>query len=348
MSNITKSKMKAALLYGPRDLRVEEVDRPVPHEDEILARVKAIGICPSDVRSYEGTYKRQMFPAGKESYGLSGHEWSGEIVEVGSAVKDFVPGDRVVPEIIVPCGICRFCREGVTNLCASKKNIVRGYAEYAIVPSRMLYRVPANVSFEAAAFCEPIAVCIHANEIISPEPGDFVLIVGGGPMGLLHTQISKLSGATVMLSEVIESRLTMAKDFQADAVINPTKEDLAKKVKELTGGYGADAVIVAAGSKGAIESAFKAVAPTGTIVLFGGSYPPVTVEFDPNIIHYGEIKVTGSYDHIPAHMERALKLLSQDAINVEKLISNTFELSSLKEAFELVKTANALKVNVIP
>jgi len=341
-------RMKAALVYGPRDLRIEEVDIPDINDDEVLVRVRVIGICPSDVRAYEGVYKRQMYQYGKDSYGLSGHEWSGEVVETGSSVKDFSPGDRVVPEIIVPCGICKFCRKGMTNLCANKKNIIRGYAQYAKVPSKFLFKIPLNVSFEAAAFAEPIAVCLHTNEIVSPMPGDTILIIGGGPMGLIHLQISKISGATVILSEVIEKRLEMAKEIGADAAVNPAREDLSKKVKELTGGYGADAAIIATGNKTAIESTFKTVSGAGTIIFFGGTYPPVNVEIDPNIIHYGEIKVTGSYDHTPTHVERALKLLSEGSIKVEKLISNTFSLSQLKEAFELVKSADALKVNIKP
>jgi len=348
MTDIGNNKMKAALVYGPKDLRIEEVDIPAINDDEALIRVKTIGICPSDVRSYEGIYKRQLFQYGKDSYGLSGHEWSGEVVKVGNSVKNFSPGDRVVPEIILPCEICKFCRKGMTNLCANKKNIIRGYAEYTKAPSKLLFKIPSNVSFEAAAFAEPIAVCLHTNEIISPMPGDTILIIGGGPMGLIHLQISKISGASVILSEMVERRLKMAEEIGADAVINPAREDLSKKVKELTGGYGADAVIIATGNKIAIESAFKAVSGAGTIVFFGGTYPPVNVEIDPNIIHYGEIRVTGSYDHTPTHIERALKLLSEGLIKVEKLISNTFSLSQLKEAFELVKSADALKVNIKP
>jgi L-iditol 2-dehydrogenase len=345
--HLKKNKMKAALLYGPSDLRVEEVDVPEIKDNEVLIKIKNIGICPSDVRSYLGIYKRQIFPYGRESYGLSGHEWSGEVAEVGENVKDFSVGDHVVPEIIVPCGQCKLCRKGMTNLCQNKSNIVRGYAEYAKAPAKALFRIPENVSFTEAAFSEPIAVCLHTNDIISPKPGETILIIGGGPMGLIHLQISKLSGAKVIVSEIVDSRLKMAEELGADATVNPTKENLQQKVKGLTDGYGADAVIVAGGSKSAIESAFKTVSPAGTIVLFGGTYPPTNIEVDPNIIHYGEIRVTGSYDHLPTHVERALKLLSQKKINVEKLISHTFPLEKLKEAFELVKSAAALKVQIV-
>ena len=348
MARLKEGKMKAAVAYGPRNIRIERVDIPAISDDEVLIRVKVIGICPSDVRSYEGIYKREMYPYGLESYGLSGHEWCGEVAEVGEAVEEFSIGDRVVPEIIIPCGRCKFCRRGMSNICANKRNITRGYAEYAKAPADFLFKIPPNVSFEAAAFTEPIAVCLHTNELISPKPGDTILIIGGGPMGLIHAQISKISGASVVVSEVVEERLRAAEKFGADFVVNPMEEDLNSRVRELTDGYGADAVIVATGNKNAIESGVKTVSNAGTVVLFGGSYPPVNIELDPNIIHYGEIRIIGSYDHTPTHTERALRILCRKLINVEDLVSRTFSLDELERGFETVKRGEALKVNIRP
>lgn len=348
MRSIEKGRMKAAFLYGPKDIRIEEMEIPKPDKGEVLVRVKAIGICPSDVRIYEGVYRKKLTPYGKESYGLSGHEWSGEIVEVGGGVKDFSVHDRVVPEIIVPCGRCKFCMKGMTNLCINKSNVVRGYAEYAKAPAKQMFKIPGNISFEETCFTEPLAVCIHTNEIISPKLGGNVVIIGGGPMGLLHLQLTQLSGAKVILSELIERRLELSKKMGADIVINPNKQDLGSKVKTLTNGYGADAVIVATGGKAAIEDAFKTVSSAGTIVIFGGTYPPTKIEVDPNIIHYGEIKVTGSYDHMPIHVEKALKILSSKMVNVKQLISHSIPLNKLKEGFEIVKNAKGLKVIVKP
>jgi len=340
--------MRAALLYGPGDLRIEEVETPTPGEHEVLVRVRCVGICPSDVRVYEGIYKRRVASYGRESFGLFGHEWSGEVVDVGGSVVGFSVGDRVVPEIIIPCGTCRPCRRGFTNLCVNKRNVIRGYAEYAKAPFENLLKIPDNVSYEEAAFSEPIAVCLHANEMASIRPGDVVLVIGSGPMGLINLQISKLSGASVIVSEVVEGRLEMARRMGADVVVNPAREDLAERVREAAGGYGADAVIVATGNKAAIEAAFESIGPAGTVVLFGGTYPPIKVEVDPNLIHYGEVRVVGSYDHLPVHMERALMLLSRRSIDVRSLISHTFGLEQLKEGFELVKTGRALKVVVKP
>ncbi|WP_455367210.1 zinc-dependent alcohol dehydrogenase [[Eubacterium] cellulosolvens] len=343
-----KVKMKAAVAYGPSDIKIEYVDTPSLEDDDVLVKVKAIGVCPSDVRVYKGVYKRKYYEYGSDSYGLSGHEWSGEVAEVGDSVKQFAIGDRVAPEILVPCHTCRACRRGVVNLCPNKKVLNRGYAEYVKVPSEFLFLLPPKVSYEAAAFVEPIATVLRANEKISPRPGDIVLVIGAGPMGLLHLQVSKLSGATVAVSEVVASRLKMAKKLDADAIINPAKEDLQKRIKELTNGYGADHIVVSTGDTKAIESAFTAVNSTGTILLFGGTYPPSTVPVDPNLIHYNEIRVIGSFAHRTVNVEKALKILSDNAIRTEELISNTFRLDQLKEAFELVDSGRSLKVNVKP
>ncbi len=343
-----KRTMKAAMLYGPKDLRVEEVDIPQLDASEALVKVDSVGVCQSDIRAYLGIYKRQLFPPGRGSYGLSGHEWSGQVVEIGKSVDGLSVGDRVVPEIILSCGTCRFCAKGATNLCRSKTFINRGYAEYAKAPARLLLAIPDRTSYEEAAFAEPIAVCLHTNDIVSPRPGDNVLIVGAGPMGLIHTQIAKLSGANVIVSEVFQRRLDAAERLGADVTINPTSENLAARVKGMTEGYGADAVICATGSRKALEDALTAVSSTGKVVLFGGTYPPEKMQIDPNIIHYGEICVTGSYDHLPVHMHRALRLLESQKLSIASLVSDRTSLEQLKEAFELAMTSKALKVVVKP
>ncbi len=343
-----KGKMKAAIAYGPSDIKIEYVDTPSLNDDDALIKVKAIGVCPSDVRVYKGIYKKKYYEYGPDSYGLSGHEWSGEVAQVGNSVKQFAVGDRVAPEILVPCHTCWACRRGAVNLCPNKKVLNRGYAEYVKVPSKFLFPLPSKVSYEAAAFVEPIATVLRANEKISPRPGDTVLVIGAGPMGLLHLQVSKLSGATVVVSEVVAGRLKVAEKLGANAVINPAKEDLQNRIKELTDGHGADHIIVSTGNTEAIKSAFTAVSSTGTILLFGGTYPPSTVPVDPNLIHYNEIRVIGSFAHRTVNVEKALKILSDNAIRAEELISNTFRLDQLKEAFELVDSGRSLKVNVKP
>ncbi len=343
-----KGKMKAALLYGPQNLRVDEVDIPPLSDSEALVRVRSIGVCQSDIRSYLGIYRRQLFPWGEESYGLSGHEWSGEVAEVGESARGISPGDRVVPEIILSCGVCRPCARGMTNLCRNKKFINRGYAQYAKAPTQQLIKIPPSVSYEQAAFAEPIAVCLHTNDLVTPKPGEIVLIVGAGPMGLIHAQVTKLSGATVVVSEILEERLNMAKKLGADYTFNPSSENLRLRLNELTENNGADAVICATGAPGAIEDGVTAVGSGGKLVLFGGTYPPEKVLIDPNTIHYGEICIIGSYDHLPIHMHRAINLLNSRKIDVDSLISHMLDLDRIEEAFQLAMNSASLKVLVRP
>lgn len=340
--------MKAALLYAPGDVRIGDVDVPSISDDQVLIRIRAVGICQSDIRVIKGLSRKKYFSYGYDSYGLTGHEWSGEIVELGKKVHGFDVGDRVVPEIIISCGKCKMCIEGRTNLCLNKQYVIRGYAEYAVAPYTNLYRVPQSVSFEDAALAEPIAVALHANRIAKPRPGSLILIIGSGPMGLLNLMISKLSGANVVMSDVIDERLQMAKSLGADGVVNPAKEDIITRINELNDGYGADVVIVSASSIKAVEDGLKAVRPGGKLVIFAGSIAPEELKLDPNYVHYNEVTITGSYDHLTKDLVDALKLLSLRRIDVNSIISHSVSLLDLYKGVEIAESHMGLKVIVKP
>lgn len=340
-------KMKAAVLYGPLDVRVEEVPVPKIRSDEVLIKVDTVGICPSDIKNYVRTDGKIWFPYGPEGYGLSGHELSGTVVEVGDDVKDVKVGDNVVPEIMYPCGSCKYCKKGLLNLCQYKEHLNHGYSEYIAVKAKYLYKIPPNVTFEKAAFSEPLAVVLHTNDVIMPRPDDYVLIVGAGPMGLLHLMVTKLSGAKVIVSEINEKRLNFAKQLGADYVINPTKLDLQEEVKKITG-YGADGVIVTIGNKAAIESGIQAAGPASTVAIFASAYPDITISINPNIIHWREMKITGSYEHMPIDMQRALNLMNDNKIDPTVIVTGRFKLDNIKEAFEYVRNSEGLKAQVKP
>jgi len=339
-------KMKAALLYGPEDVRVEEVDTPIPGKGEVLVKVRCVGICQSDLRVIKGVYKNKYFDYGKDSYGLSGHEWSGEVAMLGQGVENLEIGQHVVPEIIIPCDSCRVCRKGMTNLCPNKKNILRGYAEYAVVPAKNLYVVSPEVSFEEAALTEPVAVCLHTNEIINPRPGDNIMIIGSGPMGLLHLQISKLSGARVIISDILDERLKVAEKLGADLTVNPNKHNLKDEVLKFTDNYGADAVIVSVGGRKAMQDALVCVGIGGKVIEFAGSYPTESIDLDLNTLHYKMITMTGSYDHLPIHMDRAIRLIEKKVLNVKSIISHTVNFDDLYNGFRLAASKEGLKVIV--
>ncbi len=201
------------------------------------------------------------------------------------------------------------CIDGRTNLCLNKQYIIRGCAEYAVVPYTNLYKVPQSIDFEEAALIEPIAVTLHAYTLAEPSPGKLVLIIGAGPMGLLNLLINKLSGSYVLVSDIIDEGLQKAESLGADGVINPMKEDISNRIKELNDGYGADIVIVSTSSVRAIEDGFKAVRSGGKLLIFAGSIAPPEVKLDPNYIHYNEVTITGSYDHLPKDLIKTLIII---------------------------------------
>ncbi|MEM2003616.1 MAG: alcohol dehydrogenase catalytic domain-containing protein [Nitrososphaerota archaeon] len=348
VATMMRNKMKAALLYGPGDVRVEEVDVPHINDDQVLIRVRAVGICQSDIRVIKGISKKRYFSYGRDSYGLTGHEWSGEIVDLGKNTKGISIGDRVVPEIIISCGKCKMCIEGRSNLCINKEYIIRGYAEYAVAPYNHLYKIPHDIDFEEAALAEPLAVTLHANTIANPQPGTTVVIIGAGPMGLLNLMLSKLSGARVIVSDIIDERLQKAKYLGADDVINPMRENITTRLREVNDGFGADIVIVCASSTKAIENGINAVGSGGKLLFFAGNITPAEINIDPNYIHYNEITITGSYDHLPRDFTNALKLISLRKVNVKSIISHYTSLIDLPNGLEIAESRAGLKVMIKP
>jgi len=339
--------MRAAFVYGPRDIRVEDAPVPELKKDEVLVRIKACGVCYSDVRFYLGLKKYEQTPFGRESPGFTGHEWAGEVVKIGGDVENISVGDRVVPNIIVSCGRCKPCREGRINLCVNKIFIHGGYAEYVKVPARNLLKIPKELSFEEAAVTEPLACCLNGNLRSNIQPGDDVVVIGDGFMGILNAQLAKLSGAKVAIIGHHDDRLRLAKEFGADQVINSRNVNWIKELRRRLG-EGADVVIVAAGNKDAVEMAFKLVGVGGTINLFAGVLPPVTIELDPNLIHYGEIILTGSNVATPELFQRALKILSAKLIDVKPLLTHKFSLDEIREAFEAVERRRVIKAVIVP
>lgn len=340
--------MKAAFIYGPKDIKVKETSVPRLQKDEVLVRIRACGICPSDLKYYLGLKKYENTPYGEKSRGLTGHEWAGEAAKVGSDVEGISEGERVVPNIIIACGKCKFCRGGKTNLCINKVYIHGGFAEYAKAPAKNLLKIPENLTYEEACMTEPVACCLNGNIRSKIQKGDDVVIIGDGPMGLIHLQLAKASGARVVVSGHHHERLEVAKRLGADDVFNSAEEDVVQAVKDLTDGYGADAVIVTAGSKNAIEEALQIVSVGGVVNLFAGTYPPTKIEIDPNIIHYGQIVLTGSWDCTPDLYEKALKLITLGIIKTKPLISHIFPLTQIGEAFNMVKKRGGLKVIIKP
>jgi len=339
-----KNKMRGAFLYGPEDLRIEEMEKPKVASDEVLVRIKACGICPSDVRVYFGIVKPEKIPM------LLGHEWSGEIIEVGSEVEDFKIGDRVVVDWRVICGKCYYCRKGEFNYCLNlnTSKIKGGICDYGKAVSSNLRLIPPSLSFEEATFVEPLACCINGIRRSNIKLGDTVVIKGAGQIGLMQAQLANFLGARVIISDLIKERLQKARELGINEVLSPEDENEVSKVKELTEGRGADSVIISTSNKEAVEQAIRLVRKGGTINLFAGLYPTGELKLDFNLIHYKELVVTGSHDYTPHDFSVASKLIAQEIVKVRPLISHLFSLENTKKGIETVVNKKGLKVIIKP
>ena len=348
-------KMKAAVLYGPQDVRLEEIDIPEIGPGDVLLKIKAALTCGTDAK----VFLRGGHPAMIKPPAVFGHEFSGEISEVGSAVKDFKPGMRVVAANSAPClpgqgGNCFFCKIGQQSLCDSLLYINGGYAEYVKVPETIvrqnLLEIPEGVSFAEAALVEPLACVVHGIEESNIRAGDMVVVNGAGPIGLFFVALAKLKGARPLATDVLQERLDRARKLGAEAVINAgSGEDVVERVKELTGdGRGADVVIDATGLPRVWEKAIQMVRKGGLVNLFGGCAPGTKIEIDTALIHYSEITIKGVYHHTPAYVRQALGLISEGKIDTRLFITKELSLEKIAEALKLIINHQGVKTAVIP
>ena len=340
------TKMKAMRLYGPNDWRLEEVEVPELEPHELLVKVKAIGVCPSDIKAIRQGRKWAL-----EKLGGPGHEFAGEVVKVGSAVTSFKSGDRVTADLEIRCGNCKYCLSGRDNLCVNAHFKYCAYAEYVITPERQTFKIPERVSYEEAALTEPLSCVYNGNRLANIHPGDWVVILGAGPIGLMHLQLAKnLSNAYVIVSEPNDKRAKVAHDLGADIVVNPFEENLLEIVKDATNGMLADSVIVSVGIPDVMSQALELVGKTGTVMYMAGVY----YKADPNIplnlnkIHYNEINVTGSYSKTLLQFKKTLSLMDLKVVDLRRIISHRFSLEKAFDAIEIAEKQQGLKVIVIP
>jgi len=342
--------MKAALLHGVKDLRVEETKTPEVSAGEILVKVKAATTCGTDLKIYQRGYVSGVIKLPT----VFGHEWAGEIIEVGEGVSYFKKGMRVRAGNSSPCLHCRMCQKEKYNLCEDMMWLWGAYAEYIKVPTRIVtlntQEIPPHVTYEEAAVTEPLACVLHGIEEAGIRLGDTVAIIGAGPIGLLHLLSAKKVGANrVIISDTIDERLQLAQKIGADETINAKTEDTVEKTKRLTQGYGADVVIEAIGLPTTWEQALKMVRKGGTILEFGGCPPGTEIKVSTEQLHYGETTILGAFHTTPAHFRKALNLIASGTINVKPLITRKMKLEQIKEAFEILTTSKReIKIAVSP
>ncbi|RYG28434.1 alcohol dehydrogenase, partial [bacterium] len=279
-----------------------------------------------------------------------GHELSGEVVEVGSAVTNVKPGDRVVIETVLGDGQCEYCRIKKYNICphlyeVRTKSVSRAYAEHVIGPSSHFYRLPDHVSFEEAALIDTFSVCLHAQHLSGLGINDRVAIIGAGPIGLGQLMMAKASGADVIILDLVEHSLEVAKELGADAVVNSSKEDAVERVKEFTGGRGADIVFECAGGESmpqTLPQATKMVRRGGKVVIIGGfDKGETSIPLEWQRIQMSEIQIIPSasfaFWDIYAEQGMVLELLGKGKLNAKKLITHRFDLDHINEAFEVAQ-----------
>jgi L-iditol 2-dehydrogenase len=344
--------MKAALLKGIENLVVENIEKPLPGEKQLLIKVKACAVCGTDIKVFHYGHKHISFPR------ITGHELSGIIEETGSEIKNFHKGDRVTIAPAVPCGKCYYCLKGYQTMCDNLKAIGYhyngGFAEYMLVPENAVdfgcvNKFPDNITFEQAALAEPLACVINGQELSRLQTGDTVLIIGAGPIGCLHAEMAKISGAgKVIIADISAERIKMA-EFTGAILIDTGKKDLKAAVEKLTAGRMADRVIVAAGSDKAQETAVEMVAKRGSVNFFGGlpKNKPF-IKFNSNLVHYGEFFVVGTHGSTPLHNRIALDMISTGKIKIKNFITHRFGLEQIKKALETAESKTGLKIVVFP
>lgn len=330
--------MRAMWLLEPGQFELKKQPIYEIGPDEVLVQIAYCGICPWDVRVYAG---KKSVPLPR----IMGHEAAGRIVKIGEKVKYLELGQRVMVDFIVKCGVCLNCRRGRANRCLHPQFPNGAYEDFAVIPARNIHPIQKETTgFKAAAFTEPLACVLRGQKMLHLSPGEAVLIVGGGPIGLMHMQVAKMFGARVMVADLIQERLDLAQQLGADAIHNNSDGDLQPAVEDWTGGRGADAAAVTVGVSPLVVDTAKCLADGGRLNIFAGIYPVDPLQIDPNLIHYKELIVTGSADSTPEDMHYALGYIESGQVEVESLISHILPLERLQEGFELVLNREGLKV----
>lgn len=348
--------MRAAVFLGPSQMELRDVPRPEAGAGEVLIKVAACAVCGTDLRIFSGGKTRGVVPPR-----VLGHEISGTIVALGKGADQFTAlreGQRVTMPPGIPCLACRFCNTGNENLCKNRPALGYsydgGFAQYMVVPAvavarGLLYPVSDRLTDTDAALAEPLACVVNGQRKSQVQLGDVVLVIGAGPIGLMHLQLSRMAGARkVLVSEPAAGRRALAGELGAHRTVDPTKEDLAEAVRQETNGDGADVVIAAIGIAQIVNQLLAVTRPGGRVNLFAGYSGTGETAIEANLIHYGELIVTGTSACTREDFRKALTLLETGQLNMQALATHHFPLDQIEEAFTTTRTGAGLRVIVNP
>lgn len=336
--------MKAAVLYGRHDLRVEERPAPAAGPGEVLIQVAFCGICGSDVHAFEGIEANiHGRPSGPRPLG---HEVAGVVAAVGEGVWSCRPGDRVTCVPWAPCGACYYCRRGLVNHCLYKHLLGGAMAEYCLAPATAVHVIPAAMSLRRAALAEPLSCALWAIDLAQIVSGATVGIIGGGTIGLLLLTLARAGGATrTLLSEPHPLRRQVAAALGADLIVDPRTSDLEAEVMALTDGIGCDVVFEAVGHPATVAGALRIARRAGTVVIVGVADPAARLEISPFDIYARELTIKGCFTR-RLTFDRGLQWLA--TLDLDPIITHVLPLTEIGQAMEHARTGSGAKVLVAP
>jgi threonine 3-dehydrogenase len=331
-------------------LSLVDIDTPqIQHVDDVQFKVEYCAICVGEVKVYDWNEWAANDPTLKLPTVL-GHEVAAVVTDVGRAVQSFQPGNRIVVDPLIYCGRCYLCRSGHTNMCVNQEIYGKrrgAFAEYAVLPERVLAKMPDKLSMAEGTLLENLGVAVHAVEIEPHDPGDWAVVIGCGPIGIMAAQTLAAYGANVVMTDMNETRLKVAGEISGATVINVKEENVVERIMELTGGKGADFVIEAAATQSALEQAFDIVRKCGTVVTIGTFNAPVT--FNPFFkMTRREIKLISTMGRTWETWRRMVQLIESDKLDLKPFISHILPLEEYQQGFDLVKSNEVMKVLLKP
>lgn len=323
--------MKAAVYFGKNDLRVIELEAPVPGAGEVLVKVEYCGVCGTDHHIFHGDGGAAPVPPGT----VIGHEFSGAVARVGEGVLSVRAGDRVSVDPNEPCGACYFCKNGKAHFCTAMKGygttVGGGFAEYVCVPEKQVYRLPDALDYMTASQCETLSCCVNGIDLCRLRAGANVLILGAGPIGLMMLQLAKMSGAgRLIVTEPSAEKRALALSLGADAAIDPINEDVSAYLRGAC--ENVDCVIEAAGRRETQAQAIALAGNTATVMLFGLAGPDAEIPLNTFDVFKRELTITSSFIN-PYTFSRAVDLLAQKKVLLDPIISDIVPLSDIVKVF---------------
>lgn len=338
--------MLTSLLVKPTKIELREVKSPRPSKGEVLVKIKTALTCGTDLKAFLRGHPMIPMP------GVFGHEFSGVVAEVGNGVQRFKKGDEIMAVHSAPCLECTYCKRKIYNLCKKimRTKVLGAFAEYILLPPYVVrqnaFHKPKNITFEEAAFLEPLSCVVHGIEPLDIKKGDSVLVIGAGPIGLLHVLLLKEKKVVVAVTDIKNERLKIAKELSADLTF--ISEKIGMKTKEFTHNIGFDYIFECTGTPDVWEDSVNYLRRGGTLILFGGCKKGTTVTYDTYRLHYDEITLRGAFHYTPADVRKAYELLCKGRLGVSGLISGKYPLKHIEKAFNKLAKGKGIKYAIIP